>query len=78
MKVIEGFNEFSRKMSADEKKIFAQLIRRGAGAAVKIGDAVYFYWGDDIGPRPVSRFDKFNSLDSYKKRPSRRRISCIL
>lgn len=34
MKVIEGFNEFSRKMSADEKKIFAQLIRRGAGAAV--------------------------------------------
>lgn len=45
MKVIEGFNEFSRKMSADEKKIFAQLIRRGAGAAVKIGNAVYFYRG---------------------------------
>lgn len=68
MKVIEGFNEFSRKMSADEKKIFAQLIRRGAGAAVKIGDAVYFYWGDDIGPRPASRFDKFNSLESYKRK----------
>lgn len=68
MKVIEGFNEFFRKMSADEKKIFAQLIRRGAGAAVKIGDAVYFYWGDDIGPYPASRFDKFDSLESYKKK----------
>ena len=43
MKVIEGFNEFFRKMSADEEKIFAYLISRGDGAAVKIGDAVYFY-----------------------------------
>lgn len=68
MKVIEGFNEFFRKMSANEKKIFAQLIRRGAGAAVKIGDAIYFYWGDDIGPHPASRFDKFDSLESYMKK----------
>lgn len=68
MKVIEGFNEFSRKMSADEKKIFAQLIRRGAGAAVKIGNAVYFYRGDDIGQHPTSCFDKFDSLESYKKK----------
>lgn len=68
MKVIEGFNEFSRKMSADEKKIFAQLIRRGAGEAVKIGNAVYFYRGDDIGQHPASCFDKFDSLESYKKK----------
>lgn len=43
MKVIEGFNEFFRKMSADEEKIFAYLSRRGENTAVKIGDAVYFY-----------------------------------
>lgn len=68
MKVIEGFNEYFRKMSADEEKIFAYLSRRGENTAVKIGDAVYFYWGDDIGPRPASRFDKFSSLESYKKK----------
>ncbi len=28
MKVIEGFNEFFRKMSADEKKIFACKLYR--------------------------------------------------
>lgn len=43
MKVIEGFNEFFRKMSADEEKIFAYLSSRGENTAVKIGDAVYFY-----------------------------------
>lgn len=53
MKVIEGFIEHFRQMSADEEKIFAYLVRRGDGAAVKIGDAVYFYWGDDIGPAPL-------------------------
>lgn len=68
MKVIEGFNEFSRKMSADEKKIFAQLIRRGAGAAVKIGNAIYFYPGDGISPCPASRFEKFNTLENYNKK----------
>ena len=67
MKVIEGFSEHFREMSADEEKIFAYLVMRGDGAAVKIGDAVYFYWGDDIGPRPASRFDKFDSLESYQK-----------
>nr|DAL62940.1 MAG TPA_asm: hypothetical protein [Caudoviricetes sp.] len=66
MKVIEGFNEFFRKMSADEEKIFAYLSSRGENTAVKIGDAVYFYWGDDIGPRPASRFDKFDTLESYQ------------
>lgn len=66
MKVIEGFNEFFRKMSADEEKIFAYLSRRGENTAVKIGDAVYFYWGDDIGPHPASRFDIFDSLESYQ------------
>lgn len=66
MKVIEGFNEFFRKMSADEEKIFAYLSSCGENTAVKIGDAVYFYWGDDIGPRPASRFDKFDSLESYQ------------
>ena len=66
MKVIEGFNEYFRKMSADEEKIFAYLSRRGENTAVKIGDAVYFYWGDDIGPSPASRFDKFDSVESYQ------------
>ena len=66
MKVIEGFNEYFRKMSSDEEKIFAYLSRRGENTAVKIGDAVYFYWGDDTGPRPASRFDKFDSLESYQ------------
>lgn len=68
MKVIEGFNEFFRKMSADEKKIFIQLIKRGNGAAVKIGNAIYFYCGDDIGPHPVSCFEKFDTLESYNKK----------
>lgn len=66
MKVIEGFSEHFREMSADEEKIFAYLSSRGENTAVKIGDAVYFYWGDDIGPRPASRFDKFDSLESYQ------------
>lgn len=67
MKVIKGFSTYFRKMSADEEKIFAYISNLGENTAVKIGDAVYFYFGDDIGPRPSSRFDKFDTLESYQK-----------
>lgn len=86
MKVIKGFSTYFRKMSADEEKIFAYLSNLGENTAVKIGDAVYFYFGDDIGPRPSSRFDKFDTLESYqnsilqatRKKSSNHHLSCIL